>query len=444
MRYAFRKRDRKLVLNAFDSPAVVRQRPIWKSPVWLFGLVCNLFGSSAGSLIALSVLPVFIVAPLGSLSLVTNGLFSFWILGAKFGGLDWHGTLFILIGSAWISGFGAVPEPHYHLGKMLELYRRPTFMVYFGLYEALVFALAVYEWAWRRRYQEHLKRGYGLLSTSQAAGAIISVQEPAMWRQDRIMRAPSARNAEYTIHDEMTPLCVQSPSVTPTELATPQSRVASAWGFVASGITSTRAHFARYSPSTFSLLGGGTPHSLENMTLEQAQMISGILSGVVAACISSQTLIFAKSGVELLVITIEGQNQFTKPIAWFIVIALIGTGIIHVYYFNRGLRLCNTVILVPIVFSCNLVTAFFNGLVYFNQFNQLGAPRVVAISIGLLILLFGVFLLSQGDSAKSNAESECCASQLSYAAEILDDDERSIDLGSEITATSNAPQAPSV
>lgn len=53
--------------------------------------------------------------------------------------------------------------------------------------------------------------------------------------------------------------------------------------------------------------------------------------GVFGANISSQAMLFAKSGLELLILSIfQGQNQFIYPLTWVLVAALIVTALLQV------------------------------------------------------------------------------------------------------------------
>jgi hypothetical protein len=68
---------------------------------------------------------------------------------------------------------------------------------------------------------------------------------------------------------------------------------------------------------------------------------SGTLSGL--------CLIFAKSGVELLVLTFRGINQFYRWEAWILVGGLIVFALGQLWYLNRGLRLADPAFVCPCV-----------------------------------------------------------------------------------------------
>lgn len=111
--------------------------------------------------------------------------------------------------------------------------------------------------------------------------------------------------------------------------------------------------------------------------------------------ISSQSLLFAKSGLELLILTlIHGQNQFKYLLTWVLVVIMIVTALLQLYYLNKGLRLCDTVILIPLSFCSFNVSCLFNGLVYYNQWSRLFWWQILCVMIGIVILVSGVLILS--------------------------------------------------
>ena len=66
-------------------------------------------------------------------------------------------------------------------------------------------------------------------------------------------------------------------------------------------------------------------------SMKKFQTILGVSYGCVGGMISSQSLLFAKSGIELLVLTIiYRENQFNQPLSWIIVIMLAVTALLQV------------------------------------------------------------------------------------------------------------------
>ncbi|KAG1447272.1 hypothetical protein G6F56_009313 [Rhizopus delemar] len=153
---------------------------------------------------------------------------------------------------------------------------------------------------------------------------------------------------------------------------------------------------------TFTFVGLLFTHLLEYLIKVKPMLYSpdlkmylGISYGVLGANISSQAMLFAKSGLELLLLTlIHNDNQFVYPLTWAILFALIFTAILQLYYLNRGVRLCDTIILVPLNFCSFNVSCLFNGLVYYNQWDRLFWWQIIAVLFGICLLVCGVLVIS--------------------------------------------------
>jgi hypothetical protein len=66
---------------------------------------------------------------------------------------------------------------------------------------------------------------------------------------------------------------------------------------------------------------------------------SGILSGM--------CLLFAKSGVELLLLTIGGRNQFWRWEAWLLVLGLVVFALLQLWYMHKSLLFADPTIVCP-------------------------------------------------------------------------------------------------
>ncbi|PVV03821.1 hypothetical protein BB560_001679 [Smittium megazygosporum] len=121
---------------------------------------------------------------------------------------------------------------------------------------------------------------------------------------------------------------------------------------------------------------------------------SGMLSGFISGLICSQSILFTKTTVELISLTLKGDNQFYDPLPWFILISLVVTALGNLYYFNRGLRLTSTIVMIPIAFCSYTLSALVNSVVYYNQLGQLSSFQLVMSSFGFVVVLIGVGILS--------------------------------------------------
>ncbi|KAJ6260839.1 hypothetical protein Dda_3500 [Drechslerella dactyloides] len=125
------------------------------------------------------------------------------------------------------------------------------------------------------------------------------------------------------------------------------------------------------------------------------RMIRGAAYGSVSGILSADSLLLAKSAVELLIRTVTtGDNQFTNWASWIIVISLVVIALTQLFYLHKGLKLCSTSVLYPLVFCIYNIFAISNGLIYYNQAGKLSALSSALITLGVLILLSGVLALS--------------------------------------------------
>ncbi|CAJ0768393.1 24682_t:CDS:2, partial [Entrophospora sp. SA101] len=282
------------VLN--ESTSRELRRSACRRPLWHLGFGTYIISNIIGSVFSIGYLPIIILAPLGAVTLVFNAFFAKLILGDVFTKQSLIGTLFILIGAVMIALFGVVNDSTHSLEDLIELYKRPAFIVYFSIVEFVVIIL-------------------------------LSLNKYGEYILDKILR------------NEQDPI----------------------FGW----------------------------------SMKKFQTHLGISYGCVGGMISSQSLLFAKSGIELLVLTIIYQdNQFNQLLSWVIVIILVITSLLQLYYLNKGLRLCDTVILIPLSFCSYNLSTIFNGLVYYDQWSCLHWWQLFLVVVGICILLCGVLILS--------------------------------------------------
>lgn len=58
-------------------------------------------------------------------------------------------------------------------------------------------------------------------------------------------------------------------------------------------------------------------------------------------------LLFAKSGIELLLLTINGDNQFWRWEAWLLVLGLVVCALLQLWYLHKALILADPTLVCP-------------------------------------------------------------------------------------------------
>ncbi|KAI9492726.1 hypothetical protein BDB00DRAFT_826934 [Zychaea mexicana] len=312
-----------------------RRKHAFKRPLWVVSFGTYLTANIIGSVFSIGYLPVVILAPIGAMNLVFNAIAARLVLGDPFTRLSLWGTLLISIGALLVGMFGAIQEPNHSLEDLIELYRKPAFIVYFSILEAFILITMI--------STHYLEYRYNKIEQEQ---------------------------------EEM-------------------------------------------APADRKLLG-------QWVNMADLKTYIGISYGVLGGNISSQSLLFAKSGLELFILTIiYGQDQLHHVWTWLLVVMTVLTAILQLYYLNKGLRLCDTVILIPLSFCAFNVSCLFNGLVYYDQWDRLQWWQLLCVMVGVAITIGGVICLSwrRGGSAGTTQEETVVASSEGYAVLSQDDND---------------------
>ncbi|KII86431.1 hypothetical protein PLICRDRAFT_44027 [Plicaturopsis crispa FD-325 SS-3] len=325
-----------------------RQRVEHRRPLWLLGFAIFISSNILGSLVQIASLPVVILAPLGAVSLLWNAFFARFLLGDVFSPWMILGTLLIAGGAVLIAVFGIVPEPTRSLEDLLELFRRPTFVVYFSLLGGVVVVCL----------------------------AITHIVEYSFTRKLVEATDPSP---------PMSPLASPiAPTANPSALSTG----------VTETLTTERTPLLDRKATTDS-----APHSPVRLmaptpSANRTRLLLAISFASFSGILSGMCLLFAKSGVELLLLTFRGQPQFWRWQAWVLVLGLIVFALLQLWYLHKGLVLADPTLVCPSAFCFYNLSSIVNGLVYFDQFSLIPPLHLALVCLGIVILLGGVWVVS--------------------------------------------------
>ncbi|KAJ2787679.1 hypothetical protein GGI15_000502 [Coemansia interrupta] len=373
-------------------------RKTWKDAEWQFGLALYLISSTLPPTIALSMLPVFVAAPLAAVGLVANAVFAKYILSSSFARTDALGTLLVSVGSCSVAVFGAIDEPPLSLDDLLLLYKRHAYVVYFIVYAFVVSALVFSELYWRRKISSLRSRCLDSSSTARfgmnVAGTVSS-RVALNFVTAVTSTAPATdliATSEAALSEEEQPLLGnRSSPCSDASSSYASTAVSPAIGSNDAVDEMYRQHFAQANEDLLLL----SPDEPKTTRAEQvAKYVSGFLSAVISGLICSQTLLLAKSGIGLIVLKFRGHSQFGDPLALAIVAGLITTALSNLYYIQRALRLCSTLTVVPLCYCSSSLSALVSSLVYFDQMRLLSSLQIAMISAGIVLLASGVALLS--------------------------------------------------
>ncbi|KAI0963585.1 hypothetical protein AcW1_000625 [Taiwanofungus camphoratus] len=330
-----------------------------RRPLWLLGFAIFISTNLFGSIFQIASLPVVILAPLGAVSLLWNAFFARIILGDVFSIWMFLGTLLIAGGAILIAVFGTVPEPTHSLEDLLRLFNRPLFVAYFsllGIFTVVCLIIThIAEYSYTRRVS--------LPDVSPPLSPLITpTSQPSIFT--------TATTASHVIeHSERTPLLDRKPHSHSRSKSPSPSRTISG-----SSLLSGKIPFIPKSTRTPLLLASSYAS------------FSGIISGM--------CLLFAKSGVELLVLTIGGNNQFWRWQAWVLILSLGVCALLQLWYMHKSLILADPTLVCPLSFCLYNLSSILNGLVYFDQFALLSTTQLIFVIVGISVLLAGVWVVS--------------------------------------------------
>ncbi|KAI8149138.1 hypothetical protein BJV82DRAFT_590787 [Fennellomyces sp. T-0311] len=291
------------IINDQIYPRELRKHS-FRRPLWVVSFVTYLTANITGSVFSIGYLPVVILAPIGAMNLVFNAIAARLVLGDPFTRLSIWGTLLIIIGALLVGMFGAIQEPNHSLEDLIELYKKPAFIIYFSILESFILITMI-----------------------------------------------STHYLEYRYNE-------------------------------------IEQHEEQLDPADRKLLG-------QWISMADLKMYIGVSYGVLSGNVSSQSLLFAKSGLELFILSIiYGEDQLHHAWTWILVVMTITTAILQLYYLNKGLRLCDTVILIPLSFCAFNVSCLFNGLVYYDQWDRLRWWQLLCVMLGVAVTIGGVICLS--------------------------------------------------
>lgn len=310
------------------------QYRLWR---WWIGLCFVIFGALF-DFVALKFAPQSVIMPAGAISLGINPLFASLWLGEKFTVADIKGTALIIAGAAGVACsyaiLGTVSDHEYTLAQLLELYSRPVMFAY-----ALIIVGAI-------RYLSTLMRRY-----------------------ERLRSIAIKRNNDEDDLDSRTGDGCASSLELGLARAESSSGGSISTGDKAGEFESTLyAEVAQWHPLTY-----------------------GALSGIFGA----QSVLFAKSTVELVATSLREANQFGNPCAFGVVACMLLSIAGQTHYLAEGLKHFDALIIVP-VFQCFLITfSILGGATYFGELGGFSAQQWALFLASVATALHGVGVLAR-------------------------------------------------
>lgn len=120
-----------------------------------------------------------------------------------------------------------------------------------------------------------------------------------------------------------------------------------------------------------------------------------------AGIIGGQSLLFAKSAVELLKDAFHGSDAFFHIQTYLIIGAMTGCLLLQITYLNTALKNFDSLYVIPVYESYWIIAGVVGGLVYFGEMEQFDQYQRRMFVLGCFITFSGLFVLTQKESSAS-------------------------------------------
>ncbi|GAA5857153.1 hypothetical protein JCM8547_009341 [Rhodosporidiobolus lusitaniae] len=410
----------------------------WQRPLWLGGFAIFILSNVFGTLFQIGALPIVVLGPLGACSLLWNALFARVILGDEFSLHLVVGTFLIAGGAVLIGIFGVVPEVTHTLPELVALYRRPPFVLFVSLLAFSLFSILlvahVCEWRLKKQLERlppgtpkpfPVRMGAGRKEKKQkrrvrnnrrwsepftgggaglggaAAGDVERLRHDGEWTDSPEVHRDEPEEQQEEEHfepNERQPLLSASQKGSakharfrsPSIASKPRSRA-----------PSLSLDLEASSASSFE------PPSVVLARFERARVWLAVAYGATSGTLSGLCLLFTKTGIELLILTLTGRgNQFGHLFPWLIILTLLLTELFQLSYLNRALRLVGPTLVCPLAFCFYNTTSIASGLTYYKQVDALSRMQIGLVSLGCAVLLAGVWVVSVNTAEGKKGEAE--------------------------------------
>ncbi|CAG8545789.1 4315_t:CDS:2 [Acaulospora morrowiae] len=370
----------------------------WKqivvSPLWVVGFLIYLVGTMMG-FIALQFAPQSLIAPLGAVSLVTNLLIAPILHSQKLTFFDIFGVVVIIGGSVVITVFSGVVsqgQSNYKLCVLMALFRRPSTIIYLSIISCFIAILIFFIKLESRNAETDVDDFSTPETTSENHNDRSSLEK---WSIPKSSEERKMQNEIYLDDDENINN-IRSRRLTLVSIEEREEEIDNVdWN-------------RRYSVKS----NGDSKSFLIKRRGFREKFLLPIAYAVLASSMATLTTLFAKSLINLLTQTFVHQdNQFNNLLSWIILLVTSVTAVGQVYWLNIGLKKYDALIQVPIFFCNWSLYDIIGGGIYYDEFKNFTTIKYLEFALGVMMIFFGVVLLSKRLAKLTKEEEELNASQ---------------------------------
>ncbi|KAJ7251512.1 hypothetical protein B0H12DRAFT_1051930 [Mycena haematopus] len=342
------------------------RRKDWARPLWLLGMLLYILSQLIGSTLALEYMRAEYVAPLGSSSLVFNFLFARFLVGTPVTSTDIYGTVVVVCGVIGIVLFGSINSglaQETDVDHLTSLWRRGGWL---GFFFVMAFSLIIL-----------------VIATGKLDVMLVT-------RSD-LSSVPFASNLPTT----------RPPNADPRS----QPNI----------VFRTIGAVQRVWQSAMVLL----VEWLELWTAPKDDTTIAWTLGIGWACcgggLAGGCLVFAKATVKLISGSLSRENtgnQFGHAAPIFTILLLAVTAVMQIICLNRGLKVYDSTLVVPVFYGVYTATGFLDSLVrwiifcsgvvfltgtaqiFNNEVDSYQPWTLFLIFVSIFVLISGVVLLT--------------------------------------------------
>jgi hypothetical protein len=369
-------------------------RKFYTNPYWLLGISLMVLDTVL-DVLTFGMAPQSLLASLAALTLVYNSCLAPIALGETMARMDVIAVIVIVVG-ATMAVMGATKEtPVYTNAELRANWARPTVIAYMSMTWFAILCV------WY-----HLERRIKLLPAVRALGALKESTEEADGEnalEMRTKRAARERNVSLLSDDG----------------AANQADVVEADRGSETGHRTQTASQLEVEPAATEDPAAASAAIGERFGNRAAVVLAGL-----TGCIGAQSVIMAKSVVELAKSTFEGQNSFLAEPETYLYIAMLALFLVaQAQFLNMGLAAFDALLMVPMYQVSWIFFCILGGGIFFDEFSAFDWVKWILFPTGALITMFGVFLLTLRPSGAERAAKASGAADAADAADAAESGE---------------------
>lgn len=124
------------------------------------------------------------------------------------------------------------------------------------------------------------------------------------------------------------------------------------------------------------------------------------------AIIGTQSVLYGKSLSLLFRSSLSGNAEWKNWYAYVTLLLFVGFAFYWVRRFNKGIRLFDVSLMIPVLQIFWVFFSMLAGSLYFQEFNAMNSLQLGMFGLGTLILLVGLYLLTTAQAAKMRQANE--------------------------------------